>query len=89
MSESNKGDFYIIEEECITCRAPESVASDLIGFYDDPDPRKSHCYLKKQPSDPCEISLFVKAAQANCCGTYRYRGSDKSIRKQLGRGNVD
>ena len=89
MIESSKQDFYIIEELCIACGAPEAVAPDLIGFHHDSDPRKSHCYLRKQPSSRDEIERAVKAVQSCCCGAYGYRGSDESIRAELGSENLD
>jgi len=89
MSASHKHEFHIMEDLCLTCRAPEAVAPDLIGFYDDPDPGKSHCYLKKQPSSPEEFARAVEAVRACCCGAYRYRGSNAVVRRSLGWDSVD
>jgi hypothetical protein len=77
-------DFYIIEELCLTCRVPEAVAPTLIGFHDDADAGKSHCYLKKQPSNAREVELAVKAVELCCCGAYGYRGTDPAVRRKLG-----
>jgi len=79
------GPFYVQDDECIICRAPESVAPDLIGFYEDPSgtSARSHCYFKKQPQTPGEIDRAVKAVSANCCGSYRYSGSDREVKKKL------
>jgi hypothetical protein len=79
------GDFYVQNDECITCRAPESVAPDLIGFFEDPSGTnaRSHCYFKKQPQTVGEIDRAVKAVYANCCGSYRYAGSNRDIKKKL------
>jgi len=51
---------------------------DLIGFYEDPagTGARSHCCFKKQPETLEEIDRAVKAVWANCCGCYRYAGSD-------------
>jgi hypothetical protein len=83
--ENAPGGFYVQRDECISCRAPESVAPDLIGFFEDPSGtgRLSHCYFKKQPETAGEIDRAVKAIQANCCGSYRYAGSDSEIKKKL------
>jgi hypothetical protein len=83
--ENAPGDFYVRNDECIACRAPESVAPDLIGFYEDPagGGARSHCYFKKQPKSPEEIERAVKAVWANCCGSYRYGGSDADVEKKL------
>jgi hypothetical protein len=89
--ENAPGPFYVQSEECITCRAPESVAPDLIGFYKDPSGtgRRSHCYFKKQPETAGEIDRAVKAVQSNCCGSYRYAGSGSEIKKKLKKANCN
>jgi hypothetical protein len=83
--ENAPGDFYVRNDECITCRAPEAVAPDLIGFYEDSTgtSARSHCYFKRQPKSPEEIDRAVKAVLANCCGSYRYAGSNTDINKKL------
>jgi len=83
------GDFYVQNDECIICRAPEWVAPDLIGFYEDPSGTnaRSRCYFKKQPQTVGEIDRAVKAFEANCCGSYRYAGSDRYIKKKLNKAN--
>ena len=83
--ENAGGPFYVQNDLCITCRAPESVARDLIGFYEDPSGSgaSSHCYFKKQPKTPEEIARAVKAVRANCCGCYRYAGSDAEVKGKL------
>ncbi len=89
--ENVPGPFYVVCDECITCRAPESVAPDLIGFYEDHSEagRSSHCYFKKQPASPGELDRAVKAIRVNCCGTYRYAGTDGSIKKLLRRAGCE
>jgi hypothetical protein len=89
--ENAPGPFYVQNEECIICRAPESVAPDLIGFYDDPSGTnaRSHCFFKKQPQSPEEIDLAVKAVWANCCGSYRYAGTDPDVKAKLKRANCE
>jgi hypothetical protein len=61
------------------------VAPDLIGFYEDHSEAggSSHCYFKKQPASPGELDRTVEAIKANCCGTYRYAGTDRAIKKLL------
>jgi hypothetical protein len=88
--ENAAGPFYVQHDECITCRAPESVAPDLIGFFEDPSGtgRRSHCYFKKQPETAGEIDRAVRAVQWNCCGSYRYAGSDAEV-KQLRRAGCE
>jgi len=80
----NAGDFYIIEELCLTCRVPESIAPDIIGFHEGIDPATSHCYMKKQPATCDELARTVAAFRSCCCGAYRYKGEDQETRRKLG-----
>jgi hypothetical protein len=83
--ENTPGAFYVQKDLCITCRAPESVAPDLIGFYEDPSRtnRQSHCYFKKQPETAEELDRAIKAVRVSCCGAYRYAGEDPDVEKKL------
>ena len=73
------GPFYVENAECISCRVPETLAPDMIGF----DPDQQHCYFKKQPETEAELERTVQAFAANCCGSYQYAGSDPDIKKKL------
>lgn len=57
--------FYVEKDSYITCRAPESVAPGLIGFYEDPSGtgRKSHCYFMKQSKTAEELDRAIKASR--------------------------
>lgn len=83
--ENAPGPFYVQQDYCITCRTPESVAPDLIGFHEGPPATgaHSHCYFKKQPQTPEEIARAVQAVWANCCGSYWYAGSDPEVKDKL------
>jgi hypothetical protein len=85
VAENAPGPFYVQCQECITCRAPEAVAPELIGFYEDPSGRgaQGHCYFKKQPETAEEMDHAVKAVWANCCGSYHYAGSDPAVKEKL------
>lgn len=85
--ENAPGAFYVEKDLCITCRAPEAAAPDLIGFHEDPSGNnaRSHCYFKKQPETKAEIDCAIKAIVANCCGSFRYAGSDREVIKRLRR----
>ncbi len=78
------GAFYVECEMCITCRAPEAVAPDLIGFSEDASgtSARSHCYFKKQPETPTELERAIKAVWANCCGAYHYAGRNTAIKEK-------
>ena len=73
------GDFYVEDDMCLACTAPEHEAPGLMSHCDD----SYHCYFKKQPSTPEETSLAIRAVQVGCCGSVRYGGSDPDIISQL------
>ena len=83
--ENAAGDFYVTQGECIFCGAPHVEAPDLIGWAYDASGQPDHCYFKKQPETEGEIDRAVKACWQNCCGSYRYAGSDKKIQRKLRR----
>jgi len=72
------GDFYVGGNECMACHAPEHEAPELMSH--DASPRGSeHCYFKRQPCTPEEISHAIEAIKVSCCGAVRYGGSDPAI----------
>jgi hypothetical protein len=83
--ENAPGAFYVQKGLCITCKAPESVAPDLIGFYADPSGtnRMSHCYFRRQPETAEELDRAIKAVGVSCCGAYRYAGVDPAVKEKL------
>jgi hypothetical protein len=85
------GPFYVINAECITCGAPHVVAPDLVAWETDSEGGCSHCYFKKQPEDPYELTQAIAAVAASCCGALCYAGSDPEVIKRLrkaGAGNA-
>ena len=76
--ENAPGPFYVEQDLCILCRAPEAVAPDLVGG------NFRHCYFKKQPESPQELELAIQAVEHCCCGAYRYRGTDSAVIQRLG-----
>jgi hypothetical protein len=89
MSDEQKSDFYVLGELCLSCRTPEAIAPDLIGFHDGPTPSDRYCYWKKQPSTPAEFERAVQAVHHCCCGAYRYCGGDELISGKLNPVDVD
>jgi len=87
--ESSPGDFYVIQDECITCGAPHVVAPDLIGWLTDERSEPYHCYWKKQPSNSTELQQAFDAFDCSDVGCYRYSGSDPSVIVRLGRQYCD
>lgn len=86
--ENVPGPFYVETPLCLTCRAPESVAPELIGFYEDPSGQggKDHCYFKKQPASAAEIERAIMAVNVSCCGAFHYAGADRAVKELLKRG---
>ena len=77
------GDFYVENDLCICCTAPEHEAPDLMA-HDPKAPGGYHCYFKRQPSTPEELQRAVMAVRVGCCGAVRYGGQDRTIIEQLG-----
>ena len=73
------GDFYVADGECISCRAPEHAAPQLMDF----DETARHCYFKKQPSNPDELEQAVTAVWVSCCGAVQYSGADPAIQRLI------
>jgi hypothetical protein len=69
------GDFYVLNNMCISCEAPETEAPELMshcaGDY--------QCYFKRQPSTPDEVEHAILAVVVGCCGAVRYGGRDKAV----------
>lgn len=73
------GPFYVANGECITCRAPEHAAPELMGF----DEEARHCYFKRQPSTPEELEHAVRAVWVSCCEAVQYSGDDPTVARLI------
>jgi hypothetical protein len=83
------GDFYVENEACITCLAPEHAAPDLMGFAHDGE-GGGHCYFKRQPATDEETEQAIAAVEVSCCSGLRYGGTDdRIIRALISRGERD
>ncbi len=78
--ENTQGDFYVKNQACIACGAPESVAPDLIEHS---KKEYGHCYFKKQPQTQDEINRAIEAIAVSCISGLRYGGKDEKILKRL------
>ena len=78
--ENSKGDFYVENQVCISCGAPEAEAPDLIEHS---TLEYGHCYFKKQPTTEDEITRAINAMQVSCIAGVRYGGKNKIILKRL------
>jgi hypothetical protein len=43
----------------------------------------SHCFFKRQPTNPAEVERAIKAMEVSCVENIRYDGSDPRISKKL------
>lgn len=78
--ENSEGDFYVENQVCITCGAPEAEAPDLIEHSKF---EYGHCFFKKQPQTPDELDRAISALAVSCISGIRYGGKDKIILKRL------
>ncbi len=78
--ENSKGDFYVENQVCISCGAPEAEAPDLIEHS---KLEYRHCYFKKQPTTADELDRAISAMQVSCISGIRYGGKDQAILKRL------
>jgi hypothetical protein len=68
------GDFYVEDQHCIACQAPEHEAADLMA-HDETD----HCYFKRQPATSEELARAIRAVAVGCCGAVRYGGREPRV----------
>jgi hypothetical protein len=78
--ENSQGDFYVQDQVCISCGAPEAQAPDLIEHS---KLKYGHCYFKKQPQAQDEIDRAIDAIAVSCISGLRYGGKDEKILKRL------
>lgn len=78
--ENVPGDFYVENEVCTACGAPEAEAPDLIEHSKF---EYGHCYFKKQPRTPDEVERAINAIAVSCIAGIRYGGKNEEILRQL------
>ncbi|SFA38548.1 hypothetical protein SAMN04488511_101231 [Pedobacter suwonensis] len=74
--ENARGDFYVEDQVCTSCGAPEAEAPDLI---DHSKIEYGHCYFKKQPQTPDELSR--RAISAMQFHVFQVSGMEVEMRK--------
>lgn len=72
------GPFYVLQDSCISCGAPEYEAPGLVTH-----DKKAGCYFKKQPETAAEVDDAIRAMFVSCIEAYRYAGDDLNIRRRL------
>lgn len=75
------GDFYVEDDSCTLCGAPEAEATGLMAHSDE------GCYFTRQPETDSEIEQAINAIAVSCVSAVRYGGKDKNIIAQLRRMN--
>ncbi len=83
--ESAPGDFYVVNDECISCGVPHSVAPELMGWAES----QGHCIWKRQPQTPQEIRHAIDVVLVSDVECHRYAGDDEQIIAELGRQYCD
>lgn len=78
--ENAQGDFYVENQACTACGAPQFAAPDLI---DHSKREYGHCFFKKQPQTPEEIGRAIHAMKVSCVGGIRYGGKNEAILQRL------
>lgn len=78
------GPFYVVNEYCISCDAPESEAPDLMTHAESPN---YQCYFARQPETANELEQAMNAVLVSCCGAVRYAGDDPQILERLQKWN--
>jgi hypothetical protein len=73
------GPFYVVNGDCIACEAPQAEAPGLIAF------DCSHCYFRKQPETPEEVTLAIGAMVVSCVRALHYARDDFLILERLKR----
>ena len=78
--ENSTGDFYVANQVCTACGAPEAEAPDLVKHS---KLEYGHCYFKKQPTTADELDRAINAMHVSCIAGIRYGGKDKAILERL------
>jgi len=71
-----KGDFFVEENVCTLCQAPEDLAPNLIMS------DNTSCYFYKQPETEEEVDQALEAMSISCCSGLNYNGRDPMIIKK-------
>lgn len=81
-SKNAPGPFYVVNDECIACQAPEQEAPDVMAHVDR-NGAGYHCYFKRQPTTAEELEQAILSVVVSCCGAVRYAGSDPEVLRRI------
>jgi hypothetical protein len=73
-----EGPFYVANEECMSCGAPEAQAPELMSHDE-----AGHCFFAAQPSTAKQTTDAILALATSCCGAVRYRGREAEIIRRI------
>jgi hypothetical protein len=74
------GDFCVEDGCCTMCEVPFAEAAELFGTGHEPYP---HCFVKRQPTTPHELTKMLNAIRCAELRCIRYRGTDRRIQLEL------
>lgn len=72
-----RGDFIVVDGECMLCLLPELEAPELMQSDD------VSCYFIRQPKSSIEIEMAISAIAVSCYSAVMYVGSNKDIIEKL------
>jgi hypothetical protein len=78
---NRSGDFYVVDQCCITCGIPLQRAPEVFAWVT--DGRGRSCIVARQPSTPSAIANTLRAIHDGEADCIRYRGSDPDIIRRL------
>src|SRR5579872_4377324 len=67
-SRNAPGPFYVVQNQCISCGAPQAEAPGLVTLDD------GGCYFHKQPETDAEVNDAIRSMLVSCIEVYRYGG---------------
>ncbi len=76
------GDFYVEDGCCTMCLVPFAEASELFGECQDRN-GYPHCFVKRQPETPAELTKMISAIRCAELMCIRYRGTDRRVQLEL------
>jgi hypothetical protein len=78
---SAPGDFYVVNNECLSCGMPHVLAANLVGWV---DAETSHCFWKRQPETQEEVQQAIDVVLNSEVACHRYAGDDPVVMSQIG-----
>ncbi len=77
------GPFYVTDGCCTSCDVPFVEAPGMFA-YDD----QSHCFVKRQPKSPDDLTRMLRAVHGSEVECIRYRGREKDVLRRMAEGGM-